>query len=65
MVGMAVVPDALLCHQLGMNVIGLALITNMAAGINNQKLSHQEVMDASDAAKNDFTALIKEILKGL
>src|SRR5450759_2822980 len=57
-VGMSTVPEVIAMSQMGIPVPGISCITNMAAGILNQKLTHQEVMDTTARVQNDFTALV-------
>jgi purine-nucleoside phosphorylase len=57
-VGMSTVPEVIAMSQMGIPVLGISCITNMAAGILNQKLTHQEVMDTTARVQNDFTALV-------
>ncbi|WP_133579467.1 purine-nucleoside phosphorylase [Aureibacillus halotolerans] len=53
-VGMSTVPEVLTAQQLGMKVLGISCITNMASGITNAPLSHEEVMETSSRVKADF-----------
>jgi purine-nucleoside phosphorylase len=46
-VGMSTVPESIAANHLGVRVAGLSCITNLAAGLSPQKLSHQEVIDNS------------------
>ena len=57
-VGMSTIPEVIAMSQMGIPVLGISCITNMAAGILNQKLTHQEVMDTTARVQNDFTALV-------
>jgi purine-nucleoside phosphorylase len=57
-VGMSTVPEVVAMSQMGIPVLGISCITNMAAGILNQKLTHQEVMETTARVQNDFTALV-------
>lgn len=61
-VGMSTVPEIETAGELGMTPIGISCLTNYAAGITDQPLTHQEVMDTAEFAKNDFAALIKETI---
>jgi purine-nucleoside phosphorylase len=61
-VGMSTVPEAIMAHSLGMRVLGLTMVTNMAAGITGAPLSHEEVMTASDEGAQRFQALVRGIL---
>jgi len=57
-VGMSTVPEALVAAHCGMKVIGVSCITNMASGITDKKLNHQEVIETANRVKHDFTRLI-------
>lgn len=61
-VGMSTVPEIMVAHQLGMRVLGISCITNMATGISATKLSHEEVTETANRVKNDFTRLVSEII---
>lgn len=61
-VGMSTVPEALVAGQCGMQVVGVSCITNMAAGVLPQKLSHAEVMETADRVRDKFRKLIDLIL---
>lgn len=60
--GMSTVPEIVLAQHLGMRTAGISLISNMAAGMTGEKLSHQEVMETANKVKMSFTALMKSIL---
>ena len=64
-VGMSTVPEVLAANHCGVSVLGISCISNMAAGILDQPLNHQEVMETADRVKHDFiefvTAIVKEI----
>ncbi|SDY49152.1 purine-nucleoside phosphorylase [Proteiniborus ethanoligenes] len=64
-VGMSTVPEVITAIHGNMNVLGISCITNMASGILDQPLNHNEVIETSERVKNDFIFLIKEILKEL
>ncbi len=64
-VGMSTVPEVIAAAHCGMKVLGISCITNMAAGILNQPLSHEEVMETADNVKETFETLVKAILKQL
>ena len=57
-VGMSTVMEAIAANHMGMNVCGLSLVTNMAAGINTERLSHNDVKMAAKDAEKQFAALI-------
>ena len=62
-VGMSTVPEALVATHCGMEVLGISCISNMAAGVLNQKLSHQEVMDTGAMVHDKFQKLIKIVIQ--
>jgi len=61
-VGMSTVPEVIAMSHMGIPVLGISCITNMAAGILKQKLTHQEVMDTTARVQSQFTALVLGIL---
>lgn len=64
-VGMSTVPEAMVANYCGIKVLGLSCISNAAAGITGEVLSHQEVIEAANAAKSKFKSLLLEIIKSL
>jgi purine-nucleoside phosphorylase len=64
-VGMSTVPEAMLANAAGLRVVGLSCITNMAAGILDQPLTHQEVFDTSQNAMSGMKKLILRFWKEL
>ncbi|PKM80116.1 MAG: purine-nucleoside phosphorylase [Firmicutes bacterium HGW-Firmicutes-14] len=62
-VGMSTVPEVIVAHHTGMKVLGISCITNMAAGVLQTKLSHQEVMETADRVRDQFFTLIKGVLE--
>ena len=61
-VGMSTVPEAIVANYLGMKVLGISCISNMAAGVLKGRLSHQEVIETTNRVKKDFKKLIAEIV---
>jgi purine-nucleoside phosphorylase len=61
-VGMSTVLEAVAAAHADMHVLGISCITNMAAGILPQKLSHQEVIETTNAVRDEFAALLKTIV---
>lgn len=61
-VGMSTVPEAIVANHCGMAVAGISCITNMAAGILDQPLNHQEVMDTAEMVKQRFIRLVRELV---
>ena len=62
-VGMSTVPETLAARHLGLRVLGISCVTNMAAGILEQKLTHEEVFATGKLAEKRFSALLAEIIR--
>lgn len=62
-VGMSTVPEAIAASHMGMKTLGISCLTNMGAGILNQKLNHEEVLETGERVKASFTALVREIVR--
>ncbi len=62
-VGMSTVPEVIVANHGGMKVLGISCITNMAAGILDKSLDHNEVIETSKKVKDKFELLVKEIIK--
>lgn len=57
-VGMSTVPEAIVARQQGIRVIGFSCITNAAAGISKEPLSHEEVSETADKVRPEFARLL-------
>jgi purine-nucleoside phosphorylase len=64
-VGMSTALEAIAAREAGMEVLGLSLITNLAAGISPHPLSHQEVIDAGKSAEPVISKLLSDIVQAL
>ena len=64
-VGMSTALEAIAAREAGMEVLGLSLITNLAAGISPHPLSHQEVIDSGKAAEPVISTLLADIAQSL
>ena len=64
-VGMSTALEAIAAREAGMEVLGLSLITNLAAGISPHPLSHQEVIDSGKAAEPVISKLLSDIVQSL
>lgn len=61
-VGMSTVPEAITARHMGIKVLGISCITNMAAGINDDPIDHEEVMETGAKVANTFQKLLKKII---
>lgn len=64
-VGMSTALEAIAAREAGMEILGLSLITNLAAGIQKEPLSHAEVLQAGKDAEARISALLAEIVTKL
>jgi purine-nucleoside phosphorylase len=61
-VGMSTVPEAIVARHMAIEVLGISCITNMAAGVRPERLSHAEVMDTGRRVRGQFIALLEGII---
>ena len=62
-VGMSTVPEAIAASHMRMHTLGISCLTNMAAGILDQPLNHEEVLETGERVKSSFTSLVREIVR--
>lgn len=62
-VGMSTVPEVIVANHCGIKTVGISCLTNMAAGILNQQLNHEEVIETSNRVKNDFIKLMNKVIE--
>ncbi len=62
LVGMSTVAEVIAARHMGMNVLAISCVTNMAAGILDQPLSHAEVMETGERVKTIFESLLRAVL---
>jgi len=61
-VGMSTVPEAIVARHMGMRVLGISCITNMAAGISENPINHEEVMETGQRVRETFTQLLRRVI---
>lgn len=62
LVGMSTVLEAIAAREAGMDVLGISLVTNLAAGISGEPLNHEEVLEAGNAAATRMGSLLADVL---
>lgn len=63
LVGMSTVQEAIAAREAGMEILGVSLVTNLAAGMTGEPLSHEEVLAAGNAAASRMGGLLAEVLR--
>jgi purine-nucleoside phosphorylase len=64
-VGMSTVAEAIAANHMGMKVLGISCVTNMAAGMLPQKLSHTEVLETGAMVRDTLVRYLKALLPAL
>lgn len=62
-VGMSTVPEAVVAHHCGIRCLGITCVTNMAAGVTDDILSHEDVLETAHKAEQNFNTAIREFVK--
>ena len=65
LVGMSTALEAIVSRSLGMEILGLSLVTNLAAGMSGEPLNHIEVLEAGKAAATRMGGLLAKVVRGL
>jgi purine-nucleoside phosphorylase len=64
-VGMSTVPEAIVARQMGVRVLGLSCITNMAAGVLDKPINHEEVIETGERVRETFAELLRRVIPRL
>lgn len=64
-VGMSTVPEAIVARHMGLDVLGISCITNMAAGISDEPINHEEVMATGDRVRETFSELLRRVISAI
>jgi purine-nucleoside phosphorylase len=62
---MSTVPEAIVARQMGIKVLGISCITNMAAGISEEPINHAEVMETGERVRATFAQLLRRVIAKL
>ncbi len=62
LVGMSTVLEVIAANHLGMRVLGISMVSNMAAGVTREKLSHQEVLETGERVKGKLATLLRSLV---
>ncbi|HXB21014.1 MAG TPA: purine-nucleoside phosphorylase [Candidatus Solibacter sp.] len=61
-VGMSTVPEVIVARHCSMKVLGISCVTNMAAGVLNQPINHDEVLETGEKVRTSFVALLRALI---
>ena len=62
LVGMSTVPEVIVANHMGIKVLGISVVTNLAAGISHEKLSHKEVLETGEQVRGMLVDFLKAML---
>ncbi len=65
LVGMSTALEAIAANHMGMKVLGISCVTNLAAGITDQKLDHKEVLEVGQRVQGTMVELLRRVLPRL
>jgi purine-nucleoside phosphorylase len=63
LVGMSTISEVIAARQMGLRVLAISCVTNMAAGILDQVLSHEEVLETGERVRGEFIGLVRSVLR--
>jgi purine-nucleoside phosphorylase len=62
LVGMSTIPEVIVARHMGLKILAISCVTNMAAGISDEVLNHEDVLASGERVKGDFVALLRAVL---
>ncbi len=62
LVGMSTIPEVITAAHMGIKVLAISCVTNMAAGILDQPINHEEVLETTERVREDFVGLLRAVL---
>jgi purine-nucleoside phosphorylase len=62
LVGMSTVPEVIVARQMGIKVLAISCVTNMAAGVLDKPLNHEEVLETGRRVAGQFKSLLREVI---
>jgi purine-nucleoside phosphorylase len=62
LVGMSTVPEVIAANHMGLRVLAISCVTNMAAGVSGQKLTHEEVLETGEMVRETLVRFLKALL---
>ncbi len=65
LVGMSTVPEAIVARQMGIKVLAISCVTNMAAGTTDAPINHEEVLEIGRKIAGQFKALLRDVIPGI
>lgn len=60
--GMSTIPEVIAARHMGIRVLGISCVTNMAAGVLDQPINHEEVLETGERVKTQFVALLRAVI---
>lgn len=62
LVGMSTVPEVIAARHMGLEVLAISCVTNMAAGLSGEKINHEEVLETGERVRGKFLSLLRAVL---